>query len=188
MDRRARRTRDALIRAVRDLLGERPWDRVTVRSICERADVSRSAFYAHCADRDQALDLAFGALRDALGRPETSRGLDRHGTFAFLPALVEHMRGHLPLFERNRSTTAQAAIYLRFRAVVEELALDALRTSRRVEADDDVVAFAVGGMFATLEQWCERGCLVPNERIISGLDRHLTRLLRLDLGKPHGSE
>lgn len=187
MDRRARRTRDALIQAVRDLLLERPWDRVSVRLICERADVSRSAFYAHCADRDQALDLAFGALRDALGRPEACRGLDRHGTFAFLPALVEHMRGHLPLFERNRSTTAQAAIYLRFRAVVGELALEALRTSRHVEADDDVVAFAMGGMFATLEQWCERGCLVPDEHVIDGLDELLIGLLRSDPGGPDGS-
>lgn len=138
---------------MRDLLVEHPWDAVSVRSICERADVSRSAFYAHCADKDQALDLAFEALRQVLDRRETSRGLDRNGTFAFLPALVE----------RNRSTAAQVAIYRRFKVVVEELAAEELSASDYLEPDDHVFAFTIGGMFAVLEQWCERDCLVLNE-------------------------
>ena len=97
------------------------------------------------------------------------------------------MRTHLPLFERNRSTAAQAAIYRRFKTVVEELATDELSSSNHVGTDDHVFAFAIGGMFATLEQWCERGCLVSDEQMIEALDGHLTKLLDLDPNGLNGS-
>ncbi|KAF0845629.1 TetR/AcrR family transcriptional regulator [Nocardia caishijiensis] len=54
-DRRVRRTRDALHRALIELMIERGYERVTVSDIIERADVGRSTFYAHYRDKDDLL-------------------------------------------------------------------------------------------------------------------------------------
>lgn len=54
-DRRVRRTRATLHRALIELLLERPYERITVRDILDRADVGRSTFYAHFRDKDDLL-------------------------------------------------------------------------------------------------------------------------------------
>ncbi|MEV6771549.1 helix-turn-helix domain-containing protein [Nocardia sp. NPDC051030] len=50
-----RRTRMALHRALMELMRTRPYDRITVRDIIDRADVGRSTFYAHYRDKDDLL-------------------------------------------------------------------------------------------------------------------------------------
>ncbi|WP_410875391.1 TetR/AcrR family transcriptional regulator [Nocardia sp. A7] len=54
-DRRVRRTRDTLHRALIELMIERGYDKVTVSDIIGRADVGRSTFYAHYRDKDDLL-------------------------------------------------------------------------------------------------------------------------------------
>lgn len=55
MDRRVRRTRELLRRALVELILERGYDRITVQHIIDRADVGRSTFYAHYTDKDDLL-------------------------------------------------------------------------------------------------------------------------------------
>lgn len=55
MDRRVRRTRDLLRRALLDLILEKGYDRITVQEVIDRADVGRSTFYAHFTDKDDLL-------------------------------------------------------------------------------------------------------------------------------------
>ncbi|WP_194828482.1 TetR/AcrR family transcriptional regulator [Nocardia sp. XZ_19_231] len=54
-DRRVRRTRDTLHKALIELMIERGYDKVTVSDIIARADVGRSTFYAHYRDKDDLL-------------------------------------------------------------------------------------------------------------------------------------
>ncbi|MGN2635176.1 TetR/AcrR family transcriptional regulator [Nocardia takedensis] len=54
-DRRVRRTRNLLNRALIELMLERGYDRISVADILERADIGRSTFYAHFRDKDDLL-------------------------------------------------------------------------------------------------------------------------------------
>ncbi|WP_416062225.1 TetR/AcrR family transcriptional regulator [Rhodococcus indonesiensis] len=54
-DRRVRRTRTELHRALIELLTEKGYDRVSVQDILDRADVGRSTFYHHFRDKDDLL-------------------------------------------------------------------------------------------------------------------------------------
>lgn len=55
MDRRQRKTREAIFAAFTDLLSSRDYDRITVGEIIERADVGRATFYAHFETKDSLL-------------------------------------------------------------------------------------------------------------------------------------
>ena len=50
-DRRVKYTKMALRQALIHFLGEKPIARITIKEICEEADVNRTTFYAHYADQ-----------------------------------------------------------------------------------------------------------------------------------------
>lgn len=52
MDRRQRKTRDAILGAFTELLSEKDFGSITVGEIIERADVGRATFYAHFETKD----------------------------------------------------------------------------------------------------------------------------------------
>lgn len=55
MDRRQRKTREAIFNAFTDLLSQRNVAQITVAEIIERADVGRATFYAHFETKDYLL-------------------------------------------------------------------------------------------------------------------------------------
>ena len=55
MDRRQRKSREAIFSAFTDLLAQKDFSRITVEEIIDRADVSRSTFYAHFETKEYLL-------------------------------------------------------------------------------------------------------------------------------------
>lgn len=55
MDRRVRKTREAIFSAFTELLASKDYSRVTVGEIIDRADVGRATFYAHFETKDHLL-------------------------------------------------------------------------------------------------------------------------------------
>ena len=52
MDRRQRKTREAIFTAFIDLLSKKDFERITVGEIIENADIGRATFYAHFETKD----------------------------------------------------------------------------------------------------------------------------------------
>lgn len=52
MDRRQRKTRDAIFKAFMELLSEKTANQITVEEIIKRADIGRATFYAHFETKD----------------------------------------------------------------------------------------------------------------------------------------
>ena len=65
-DRRVRRTRQALTRALIALIAERRYESITIQELLERADVGRSTFYAHFRGKDDFLLRSFERLIDRI--------------------------------------------------------------------------------------------------------------------------
>ena len=81
IDRRTRRTRQLLRRALLLLLKEKRYEEISVQDIIERADVARSTFYLHYVDKDDLLTGGQGIFAENLGQQMTAHS-DGHGAAA----------------------------------------------------------------------------------------------------------
>ena len=150
VDRRVERSQRTLHTALLELAHERDWAEITVLDVCERANVGRSTFYAHFADKEELLVSGFARLRDELR--EHAAGAGDRG-LAFVAPLLEHARGHWYLVRMLVGDRTSALVHRRFVEVVMDLLSDELGTSVPAGAQRDATLRAVAGALAELVAW-----------------------------------
>ena len=117
-DRRVVRTQTVLRDALIALIHERGWDAVSVQDICARADVGRSTFYVHFADKEELLLSGFDLFSKQLREHVAARAGE---PLAFLRPLIEHVREHQQLYRALVGKRSHQAVRKEFMRVVLEL-------------------------------------------------------------------
>jgi AcrR family transcriptional regulator len=125
-DRRVERTRRTLHRALIGLILERGWDEISVKDVCEAADVGRSTFYAHFADKEELMASGFDGLGAWLRAPETLAHGRPDTTLDFVWPLIVHALEFRPLFRALIGKQSGRIIQRRFRTLVHDLVGEAL--------------------------------------------------------------
>lgn len=182
IDRRSRRSRNALHGALMRLIHERDYETLTVQDILDEADVGRSTFYAHFSNKQDLLRCGFADLRMQLRKAdETDRSSD-HAPISL--ALFSHVAGALPAYRALVGGRGAAIAEAEFRKVVAEL-LGSL-TMRTAPADDLPpglrARFAVDAFLCVLAWGMEQKDFPDSEL----LDAHFQRLLESGLGSKVG--
>jgi len=179
-DRRVRKTRRQLREALIALMLERGWDAVSVRDICQRADVGRSTFYVHFADKENLLLSGFDELHR--GMEELRAAAPR--SFGFLLPLVEHAAENRRLVEALLGRQSGQRVHWRFRDVLRALIESELETLGVVPP---VLApgaqYIAGGTAELLMGWVEHPKGVSAEEISQVLRRYALAVTRA-LKKP----
>jgi AcrR family transcriptional regulator len=160
VDRRVRRTRDALGDALIALMQEKPFESVTVQQVLDRAGVGRSTFYAHFSDKN---DLFLSDLEDFLEK--MSMLLVRRGEASNRVAPVREMFAHVaemrPLLgalraaDKHRDFLELGQEYFA-RAIDQRLGeLEASRSLDRAKRTAMAHGFA-GSLFSMMLWWLDR--------------------------------
>src|SRR5712692_5011209 len=100
-DRRVRRTREALHKALMSLALEKKYDAITVQEVLDRADIGRSTFYTHFQSKDELLISGFHHLRVTLeaALEQQKKSAKRHeSVIAFSGAMFEHAHGYREMY------------------------------------------------------------------------------------------
>ncbi|AIQ47995.1 TetR family transcriptional regulator [Paenibacillus sp. FSL R7-0273] len=66
MDRRVRKSQEAIMEALISLMAEKEFEKITINEIAERADINRGTVYAHYTDKYHLLDLCIETHLDQL--------------------------------------------------------------------------------------------------------------------------
>ena len=157
VDRRVARTRSRLRQALVTLIAEKGYAAITVEDICEAADIGRSTFYAHFADKQ---DLTKRTIREHL-RTMQSATIDRPAEpeaygFAFSRPMFEHAQAFHAV-RRALIGDAGEAMHEEFRVWLTET------VRREIVARDQTgtvpveftVRFVVGAFLAVLSWWLD---------------------------------
>lgn len=150
-DRRVLRTRRTLREALVQLILQRGWEKVSVLDVCERADVGRSTFYTHFADKEELLLSGFEDLRQALRmRHPLGSGPGNSEPLAFAGSMIEHARDNLRLFRALVGKRSGHVVQQRFKQVVLGLVYEDLESHGGFAGELSATAHFLAGAFVEL--------------------------------------
>jgi AcrR family transcriptional regulator len=159
-DRRVARTKRALERAMVDLILEKGFESTNISEIAERANVGRSTFYTHYADKEDLLQGALEQLKADLQSwsegARLSEGANVHAALAFCLPMLEHAQENRRLFE---AMAGRRSGYL-FMELIHEVWADLVR-SGWPGADEIAVQAIAGGLGSTLVWWLTKEPELP---------------------------
>lgn len=155
-DPRIQRTRQRLHDALLSLLEEKPLQALTVREICQRADVHRSTFYLHYGAPEELLADVRGSFLQAIARRlEQADARDRADTHRCVTLALEYMLAHRPLMTLLSDGSVDPAFAQRLFTLPEigsmlQAALPAAQDPLEQRA---AVTFAIHGSYRLLQEW-----------------------------------
>lgn len=165
VDRRVARTRRALRDALVGLIHDRGWDDISVKDVCDAANVGRSTFYAHFGDKEELLTSGFdGLMRELRAHrgPDEPGGAPQRGgggaVLRFVRPLIAHAASHRWLYRALVGKHSGRVIERRFRLVVLTLVAEELG----VDDADPSARFVAGGVLELLTGELERPSVAPD--------------------------
>jgi AcrR family transcriptional regulator len=153
-DRRVRKTEALLREALGDLIRERRYEDIVVKEILGRANVGRSTFYTHFADKD---DLLVSCIEEILrSAPEAESVQAAAGPHQdllwFSPPILRHVERH-----RGTALVEQAHLHDMLAEYVErEMGMALRQRSAPRQAPPDLLARWIASTFVlVLDHWLE---------------------------------
>lgn len=183
---RARGTKESIIRAVFEtmVLEKKPVGKITVREICEKADINRSTFYAHFLDVYDVMEqvenrMAQGLTESFLRKLEEGKGLKT----CFI-ALFEYVREYQGFYAIYFNETHRAGVI----GIAWDLLRDRVKNlSYRdfgYENEEEMKyhgEFFISGLTAMLRHWVSRKCAESPEEMFAMLVRQHSMQYSLSL-------
>src|SRR5215212_7439621 len=160
-DARVRRTRDALGDALIALMQEKPFDTIKVQDVLDRAQVSRSTFYAHYSDKDDLLMSDAEEFFEAISMALSAHGDTSQRVFP-VTEFFTHLSDVQPFFKALvKSGKFQENMELargHFARGIERR-LSELSPGKSILSNElPAIAFAhAGALLSLLTWWLDRG-------------------------------
>src|SRR5216683_3387593 len=165
-DRRVRRTRESLHKALISLALEKNYDSITVQEVLDRADVGRSTFYTHFQSMDELLISGTHDLRITLSsalehQRKSAKG--HESVIAFSRAMFEHANEYRNVYFALLNTRAWPIVRQRLQEILEELIqreckaeIAKLKTANSEVPVDLFIHYLTAAFFSVLIWWMDR--------------------------------
>jgi AcrR family transcriptional regulator len=177
LDPRARRSKQALVAALLELVADRDLPQIAVADITKLAGVSRSTFYEHYTDVHDLAESACTVVIDELviGTPMTDPMITASREPAENPLIpmFEHFAEHAPLYRSLLGPDGSARVInhlldrMRIRAWLNrrlDSAADAAADTGDIPYDPDA-SLVAGVLVGTAIDWLRHGCPTSPEQM-----------------------
>ncbi|RUW85592.1 TetR/AcrR family transcriptional regulator [Mesorhizobium sp. M1E.F.Ca.ET.063.01.1.1] len=165
IDRRVARTRAALQDALIALIPAHGYAAITVEDICEKANVGRSTFYTHYADKDELRSATLEAHLRSLNRKRaSSRTETGDQLFEFSLPMFEHAQAFRALHRALLSSSGDT-IHDQFRERIRRAVRTEVVGKQPAGIPPEFAVQFISGAFLTVLAWwtTEEASLSPSE-------------------------
>lgn len=167
-DRRVLRTRTMLLDAFLDLMIEKGYEAITIQDVIDRANIGRSTFYLHFADKENLLLCSIEQLREFIREQSRSRIAScgkGECKFGFSLAMLQHAQSHKRLYRAIVGKHGEAPVLRRMQQLLAELVRDemaALFPHPSTDVPGELaIDFAVAAFLTVLAWWMEQNMPCP---------------------------
>ncbi len=158
-DRRQKKTRDAIFRALRTLLEQKQYTAITVQEIIDTANIGRSTFYAHFETKDALLhslchDIFHHVFTDLL--PQEEAALDRRNLELKLGHVLYHLKENEVNIRGILATDGDGLFMMYFKQYLSELFSRYTAVFTKEVPQDFLLHHLVGSFAETVKWWISR--------------------------------
>jgi AcrR family transcriptional regulator len=177
-DRRIQRTRQALRKALMELIKEKEYDTITVEEITQRANLGRATFYLRYKDKEDLLvdefneivneraraiaDIPFSAWLPALENPDPT--IESKPAPPLLMAF-QHVANHVDIYRILLQNEKSDRILERIRKIIAQSITGFLQTKAKSDPIpilfevpiDLLAAYFSGALLSCVDWWLEQG-------------------------------
>ena len=172
MERRRKKTRQAILSAFQELLAQKRYENITVQDIVETADVGRSTFYTHFETKDMLLramceDMFVHVLENVTDEGSHDFSHDRDNPTMIVSHMLYHMQDQQKNI-RGLLTCESRDIFLQYfrEKLRETLAARGHELLRSHTLPDDFLINHITGSFVLMVEWWMRGgCMLTPEEM-----------------------
>ncbi|PWQ96487.1 hypothetical protein DKW60_13095 [Leucothrix pacifica] len=185
-DLRVKRTRRWLQDALRELLQEKPYQKIKIGEIVYRAEVARPTFYLHYASKDDLLisvfDDLFSDFREAIEKELRRENIDLplFGTLIF-NCVRKNAQGLRTILDAG----VESLVEKRFRVILVDVQ-QPIKVIEPVATESEILVpylddFVASGIFALLKRWVKEDMVIPDETmglIVANMGKGLREMVK----------
>jgi AcrR family transcriptional regulator len=180
-DRRVKYTKMRLRDALVALMQAQHISKISVKALCEAADVNRSTFYTHYADQ---YDLLRQVTAEALGNVISyldDQDYDLHNPLSVqrLDRILQYAKEHADLFKALLSKNSEVPIQQELIEFISTASFPIVQNEHvGANANAYIRLFAISSCISVLNKWLQDGMQEPTH----SLSEFLTRVLYRGIG------
>ena len=161
-DRRVRITKRAIKESLIELMQEYPITKISVKMICDAADINRSTFYAHYTDPSDLLKkIEQDVILDLKKHVASIRFNDQtEQTVPVVVRVLEYARENAALLKALLGGNGDTSFRNELMYLMQEKMIEEIREDKRLDAriTKYVELFVISGVQSLIYKWLEDGC------------------------------
>ena len=168
MDRRQRKSRQAIFRAFTELLKKESYGKITVQQIIDLADVGRTTFYTHFETKDDVLRalceaIFFHVFSDDPGKETTHDFSAEHSVQSRVTHILYHLREHMEYLPGILTGDGGEIFMGSLRGHLAELFAPALERGHSAVPADYLLNHMITDFSETVRWWTRHARYTPEE-------------------------
>lgn len=153
--------------AMLELMNTMPFDKITVRLICERAGVNRSTFYAHYTDiNDMIRQMESNLQKDLMKSYPVSGDVTPFSLESFIPFL-KFIHNHMDFYRVALKARYEFPLKQGYTPLWEQI-IKPLCSRAGVTSESEMMYYFIGfqaSFTMILKYWVDRGCKEDEEKL-----------------------
>lgn len=160
MDRRKKYTRMVLKNSLVKLLKEKPLSSITVKEICEIADINRSTFYAHYTDQFDLLNKIEEELIEEMNSYLSQYNFSKEDeSIHMTEKLLEYIVTKKDICQTLLNDNGDATFQIRVMTLAQRFLINNWKEENNVDdsVSEYLSTFIISGSIHVIRRWLDRG-------------------------------